>query len=155
MRYKRVRRLGTTGALVAAALGTSIVFTPSSASAAGDWWCYGAQVKRCVTVWWDETADTYRARAKITDVAGGGSYQVKVNNVKLQRTSSTGGYVTLRSTTDNDGWHDAEDLAGTTTVNPCAWPQQSFSVVATFSWKGASSGVKTWRPNNAWGHLCD
>ncbi|GAA2628520.1 hypothetical protein [Streptomyces vastus] len=144
----------TTGALVAAALGASIVITPSSASAASDWECYGTQVKRCATVWWDETADTFRARAKITDVAGGGSYQVKVTNVKLLRTSSSD-WVTVRSAKDYDGWHGTEDLAGTSTVNPCSRPRESFSVVATFSWKGASSGEKTWRPNHAWGHLCD
>jgi hypothetical protein len=57
----------TTGALVAAALGAAIVITPSSASAASEWYCYGTQVKRCATVRWDETAGTYRARAKITE----------------------------------------------------------------------------------------
>ncbi|MFE7113749.1 hypothetical protein ACFU98_47510 [Streptomyces sp. NPDC057575] len=154
MGLKRAGRFGTAGAVVAGALGASVVITPSSASAASDWHCYGTAVKRCATVWWDEAANTYRARAKITDVAGGGSYQVKVTNVKLQRTSSSGGYVTVRSAKDYDGWHGTEDLAGTSTVNPCAWPGQSFSVVATFSWKGASVGEKTWRPNNAWGHLC-
>ncbi|WP_326770580.1 hypothetical protein OG978_43270 (plasmid) [Streptomyces sp. NBC_01591] len=154
MRLKRAGRFGTTGALVAAALGASIVITPSPASAASEWKCYGTAVKRCATVWWDETADTYRARAKITDVAGGGSYQVKVTNVKLQRFTSTGSWVTLRTAKDYDGWHGTEDLAGTSTVNPCNWPQSSFSVVATFSWKGAASGEKTWRPNTSWALLC-
>ncbi|MCG5217012.1 hypothetical protein [Streptosporangium sp. KLBMP 9127] len=144
----------TTGVLVAAALGASIVIIPSSASAASDWKCYGTQVKRCATVWWDQTADTFRARAKITDVAGGGSYQVKVTNVKLLRTSGSD-YVTVRSTKDYDGWHGTEDSAATATVDPCKFPRQSYAVVATFSWKGASSGEKTWRPNQAWGHLCD
>ncbi|MFI6119420.1 hypothetical protein ACIBCU_06135 [Streptomyces sp. NPDC051064] len=154
MRFKRVGRFGTTGALVAASLGASIVLTPSSASAESAWECYGTQVKRCAAVWWDETADTYRARAKITDVAGGGSYQVKVTDVKLQRFSGSG-WVTLRTAADGDGWKDTEDLAGTTTVDPCRWPTSSFGVVATFSWKGASSGEKTWRPDNSWALLCD
>ena len=153
MRLKRVGRFGTTGALVAAALGASIVFTPSSASAASEWECYGTQVKRCATVWWDQTADTYRARAKITDVAGGSSYQVKVTNVKLLTTTSSD-WVTVRSTKDYDGWHGTEDSAATVTVNTCNWPQQPFAVVATFSWKGASSGEKTWRPNHSWGNPC-
>ncbi|MFH8754732.1 hypothetical protein [Streptomyces atroolivaceus] len=153
MRFRRVGRLGTTGALTAAALGASIVFIPSSASAASDWKCYGTAVKRCATVWWDQAADTFRAQAKITDVAGGAAYQVKVIDVKLQRTDKAE-YVTVRSTADHDGWHDTEDLANTTTVDPCSWKGESFSVVATFSWKGASSGEKTWRPNQAWGHLC-
>ncbi|TMR88766.1 hypothetical protein [Nonomuraea basaltis] len=146
----------TTGALVAAALGASILITPSPASATSDWvWkCYGTQVKRCATVVWDQTADTFRARAKITDVAGGGSYQVKVTNVKLLRTNRSD-YVTVRSAKDYDGWHDTEDSAATVTVDPCSFPGESFTVVATFSWKGASSGEKTWRPNQAWGHLCD
>lgn len=143
----------TTGALVAAALGASILITPSSASAASDWKCYGTQVKRCATVWWDQTTDTYRARAKITDVAGGGSYQVKVTDVKLLRINKSD-YVTVRSAKDHDGWHDTEDSAATVTVDPCS-PEQSYAVVATFSWKGASSGEKTWRPNQAWGHVCD
>ncbi|MEV1084995.1 hypothetical protein AB0I98_43425 [Streptomyces sp. NPDC050211] len=153
MRLKRVGRFGTTGALVAAALGASIVFTPSSASAVSEWKCYGTQVKRCATVWWDEAADTYRARAKITDVAGGGSYQVKVTNVKLLRFNGSEN-VTVRAAADTDGWHATEDWAGTTAVNPCDW-DQSFSVVATFSWRGAASGEKTWSPNTGWSHMCD
>jgi hypothetical protein len=155
MRLKRVARLGTTGALVAAALGASIVVTPTSASAESVWECYGTAVKRCAAVWWDETADTYRARAKITDVAGGAAYQVKVIDVKLLRFSSAHEWVTMRTSADHDGWHDTQDLAGTTTVNPCSWPRSSFTVQATFSWKGASSGEKTWRPNNSWALLCD
>ncbi|MCT9075151.1 hypothetical protein [Streptomyces fulvoviolaceus] len=158
MRLKRVGRFGTTGALVAAALGASIVFTPSSASASSDWYCYGTQVKRCATVWWDETADTYRARAKITDVDGGGSYQVKVTDVKLQNFSNTANgwaWVTVRSAKDYDGWHDTADLAATVTVDPCDWPNPTFRPVATFSWKGASSGEKTWSPDTSWGHNCD
>lgn len=158
MRLKRVGRFGTTGALVGAALGASIVFTPSSASAASEWECYGTQVKRCATVWWDHTAHTYRARAKITDVDGGSSYQVKVTNVKLQNYGNTAdgwAWVTVRSAKDYDGWHDTEDLAATVTVDPCDWSNPSFRVVATFSWKGASSGEKTWHPEQSWGVLCD
>lgn len=158
MRFKRVGRFGTTGALVAAALGASVVFTPSSASAESEWECFGTQVKRCATVWWDRTADTYRARAKITDVAGGSSYQVKVTNVKLQNYSNTAGgwaWVTVRSTKDYDGWHDTEDLAATVTVNPCKWPNPVFRVVVTFSLKGASSGEKTWSPEQGWVHACE
>jgi hypothetical protein len=155
MRFKRVGRFGTIGALVAAALGASIVFTPSSASAASEWKCYGTQVKRCATVWWDETDDTYRARAKITDVAGGGSFQVAVTDVKLRRSNGTGGYVTLRSTDDHDGWHDTQDLAATTAVDPCNFPRLSYTVVATFRWRGADSGQRTWSPDMAWTHYCD
>lgn len=97
MRLKGVRRSGIVGAVIAAAVGALIVFVPSSASADSDWWCFGTQVKRCATVWWDETADTYQARAKITDVAGGGAYGVRVTDVKLQRTDGGAGYVTLRT----------------------------------------------------------
>ncbi|MDP4510701.1 hypothetical protein [Nonomuraea turcica] len=143
----------TTGVLAAAALVASIVITPSSASAASDWKCYGTQVKRCATVVWDRTAGTFRAQAKITDVAGGGSFQVKVTDVKLLRTKESD-YVTVRSAKDYDGWHDTEDFAATATIDPC-FPGQSFTVVATFSWKGASSGEKTWRPNWAIGNVCD
>lgn len=71
MRLNGVRRFGVVGALI---------FVPSSASTASDWWCHGTAVKRCATVWWDESADTFRVRAKITDV-------VRVTNVKLQRTA--------------------------------------------------------------------
>jgi hypothetical protein len=149
MRLKAVRRFGVLGAVVAGAL----TVVPSTAVADSDWWCHGTAVERCATVWWDETADTFRARAKITDVAGGGNYEVRVIDVKLQRTSDSG-YVTLRTATDGDGWHDVEDLAGTTTVDPCNYPRQSYSVVATFYWRGASAGQETWRPNNAWGMLC-
>lgn len=154
MRLRVVRRFGTVGAVIAAVVGALVVFVPSSASADSDWFCHGTAVKRCATVWWDETSDTYRARAKITDVAGGGNYEVRVINVKLQRTSDSGTLVTLRTKTDGDGWHDVEDLAGTTTVDPCAYPRQSYSVVATFYWRGASTGQETWRPNNAWALLC-
>lgn len=154
MRLEVVRRFGLVGAVIAAVAGALIVFVPSSASADSEWWCHGTAVKRCATVWWDESADTYRARAKITDVAGGGNYEVRVIDVKLQRTSDSGSWVTLRTKADGDGWHDVEDLAGTTTVDPCNYPRQSYSVVATFYWRGASSGQETWRPNNAWGHLC-
>ena len=72
--------------------------------------------------------------------------------MKLLRTSGSD-WVTVRSATDRDGWRRTEDLAGTTTVGTCDFPRQSYSVVATFSWKGASSGEKTWRPNQAWGHI--
>ncbi|WP_327348959.1 hypothetical protein [Streptomyces europaeiscabiei] len=138
----------TTGALVAAALGASIALTPTPASAGIAWQCYGTQVKRCAAVWWDNNTTDIRARAKITDVAGGGSYQVKVTNVKLVRPNGTGGWVTVRSAKDYDGWHDTEDLAGTTSFDPCDFPQREYSVVATFSWRGASSGEKTWHPSN-------
>ncbi|MGW6269192.1 hypothetical protein [Streptomyces sp. NPDC055060] len=152
MGLKRVGRLSTTGALVTAALGASIVFTPSSASAASEWQCSGTQVKRCATVWWDEANDTYRARAKITDVAGGGSYQVAVTNVKLRRYDGEK-WVTVRTSADSDGWHGTEDAAATTTIDPCV-SKQSFDVVATFRWKGTSSGTKTWNPNMGWSLLC-
>ncbi|MEU6676657.1 hypothetical protein [Streptomyces sp. NPDC046853] len=152
MGLKRVGRLATTGALVASALGASIVFTPSSASAASEWQCYGTQVKRCATVWWDEAKDTYRARAKITDVAGGGSYQVKVTNVKLRRFNGDK-WVTVRTAADTDGWHGTEDVAATKAIDPCV-SKQSFDVVATFSWKGRSSGEKTWSPDMSWSLLC-
>jgi hypothetical protein len=151
MRLKAVRQFGFVGAV----LGALIVFVPSSASAASDWWCHGTAVKRCATVWWDEPADSFRARAKITDVAGGGNYEVRVINVKLQRTDRGGPFVTLRTKADGDGWHDIEDLAGTSAINPCDNLHESYSVVATFYWRGATSGQETWRPNNAWGYLCD
>jgi hypothetical protein len=154
MRLKVVRRFGVVGAVIAAVVGALVVFVPSSASAASDWWCHGTAVERCATVWWDETADTYRARAKITDAAGGGNYEVRVIDVKLQRTSTSGEWVTLRTAADGDGWHATEDWGGTSTVDPCNYPRQSYSVVATFYWRGAASGQETWRPNNAWGHLC-
>ncbi|MCT2593133.1 hypothetical protein LHJ74_25030 [Streptomyces sp. N2-109] len=153
MRLKRVGRFGTTGALVAAAFGASIVVTPSSASAESAWECYGKEVRRCATVWWDESADTYRARAKITDVAGGGNYQVKVTDVKLRRFNGEK-EVTVRTAKDHDGWKGTQDLAGTSAVDPCKW-DQSFSVVATYSWrKGGKSGEKTWSPNMGWSLLC-
>lgn len=154
MSFRRVGRLGTAGALAAAAFGASVVFTPSSASAAVDWQCHGTAVKRCAAVYWDRTADTYAARAKIIDVAGGGSYQVKVTNVKLRRFNGDG-FITVRSADDYDGWHDTQDSAGTTAVDPCRWPTNSFVVVATFNWRGASAGQETWKPNMSWGHACN
>ncbi|MEV4998512.1 hypothetical protein ACFVTT_10295 [Streptomyces niveus] len=152
MKFKRMSRFGTTGALVAAAFASSIVLTPATASADSDWKCYGKQVKRCVTVLWDQDADTYQGRAKITDVAGGGNYNVKVNNVKLQRFNGTK-WVNVRTKADNDGWHATEDLAGTATVDPCL-SKQAFRVVATFGWRGAGSGDKTWSPDWSWVHMC-
>jgi hypothetical protein len=143
----------TTGALVAAALGASIVLIPTPASADSDWRCYGTQVRRCATVYWDQAADTFRARAKITDAAGGGSFQVKVTNVKLQRAVS-GDYVTVRTAADTDGWHGTEDRASTTSVDPCN-PRHTYSVVATFSWRGADSGERTWRPDAGWLLSCN
>ncbi|WP_405577323.1 hypothetical protein [Streptomyces sp. NBC_01092] len=145
----------TTGVLVAAALGASIVLTPTPASAGIAWDCYGTQVKRCAAVWWDNTNDNIQARAKITDVAGGGSYQVKVTNVRLVRTDGSGGYVTLRHAADADGWHDTEDKAGTTSVDSCNYPRQTYSVVATFSWRGAGSGEKTWHPDSGLIPYCE
>ncbi|MFD3839775.1 hypothetical protein ACFWWC_26480 [Streptomyces sp. NPDC058642] len=154
MRVKRARRVGTTGALVAATLGASIVLTPSSASASGTWDCHGTQVKRCTMIWWDPDADTFRARAKITDADGGGNYRVKVNNVRLQRYMSSTGWVTVRHADDNDGWHAISDLAGTSTIDPCSGPPNSFRAVAAFYWKGASSGSETWHPNSATSRDC-
>ncbi|CCK29432.1 putative secreted protein [Streptomyces davaonensis JCM 4913] len=153
MGLKRVGRLGTAGALVAAAFGASVVFTPASASAAVDWQCHGTAVKRCAVVYWDRTNDTYKARAKIVDVEGGRSYQVKVTNVKLRRFNGEG-WITVRSADDYDGWHDTQDTAGTSAVDPCRWPTNSFGAVATFSWRGASTGQETWSPDTAWGHAC-
>ena len=154
MRLKDVRRFGAAGAVIAALAAALIVVVPSTAAADSEWWCHGTAVKRCATVWWDDTADTYRARAKVTDVAGGGNYEVRVVDVKLQRTSTAGGLVTVRTKADGDGWHDTEDLAGTTTVDPCNYPKQSYGVVATFYWRGAGTGHETWRPNHSWGMLC-
>ncbi|MGP3966548.1 hypothetical protein [Streptomyces sp. 6N223] len=145
----------TTGALVAAALGASIVLTPTPASAGIAWTCYGSQVKRCAAVSWDNTTGYLQARAKIIDVAGGGSYQVKVTNVKLLRTDGTGGWVTLRHAADTDGWHGTEDKASTTSVEPCNFPEQSYSAVATFSWRGAGSGEKTWNPSEMMIPYCE
>ncbi|MFE1949718.1 MULTISPECIES: hypothetical protein [Streptomyces] len=156
MRLRQLGRIGTAGALTVAAAGVSIVFTPSMASAESAWQCYGKQVKRCATVWWDRETDTYRARAKITDVAGGGNYTVKVNDVKLLRFNGTE-TLTVKSAKDDDGWHGTEDLAGTASVNPCRWPKNSFQVQARFSWKekGGTASTKTWRPAMGWGHMCD
>lgn len=154
MRLRGVRRFGIVGAMVAAVVGALIVFVPSTAAAESEWKCHGTAVVRCATVWWDEAVDTYRARAKVTDAAGGGNYEVRVIDVKLQRTDGNGGYVTLRTKADGDGWHAVEDLAGTTTVDPCNYPNQSYSVVATFYWRGATTGQETWRPNNGWSLLC-
>lgn len=154
MRLKAVRRFGVLGAVVAAVVGALTVFVPSSAAAESEWKCHGTAVQRCATVWWDEADDTYRARAKITDAAGGGNYEVRVVNVKLQRTSGSGELVTLRTNADGDGWHATEDLAGTTKFDPCIYPRVSYSVVATFYWRGATTGQETWRPNNGWSLLC-
>jgi hypothetical protein len=96
-----------------------------------------------------------RARAKITDADGGGEYGVRVTDVKLLRTSDNGGLVTVRHAADGDSWHDVEDLAATTAVDPCLHPNQSYGVVATFSWRGASTGQETWRPGNSWVLLCE
>ncbi|RII20731.1 hypothetical protein DSC45_02705 [Streptomyces sp. YIM 130001] len=155
MRLKRVGRLGTAAAVVASALGASIILNPSTASAESAWECYGKAVKRCATVWWDEAADTYRARAKITDVAGGANYSVKVTDVKLQNFNGTK-WVTVRTKKDNDGWHATQDLAGTNTVDPCKYKNASFGVVAKFSWKkGSKVSNKTWRPDTGWAMMCD
>lgn len=155
MRLDAVRRFGVVGAAAAAVASALTISVPSQAAADSDWWCHGTAVKRCATVWWDETNDTFSARAKITDVAGGGNYEVRVVDVKLQRTDYSGEYVTLRTKADTDGWHDVEDSAATSTVDPCNYPKQSTVVVATFAWRGATTGQETWRPNNAWGMLCD
>ena len=150
MGLKRAGRFGTVGALVAGTLGASIVLTPASASAESAWECYGTAVKRCAAVWWDETADTYRARAKITDVAGGAAYQVKVTNVKLERYPA-GKRVTMRTAQDYDGWHGTGDSATTSSINACKYPHDSYRVVATFSWKkGKASEDRTWRPDMSW-----
>ncbi|MEV2254405.1 hypothetical protein AB0I94_28115 [Streptomyces sp. NPDC050147] len=156
MRIKQLGRIGTAGGLTVAAVGASIVFTPSMASADSTWECYGKQVKRCATVWWDDEADTYRARAKITDTAGGGNYTVAVNDVKLLRFNGTR-TLTVKSAKDNDGWHRTQDLAGTSSVNPCRWPTNSFQVQAKFTWKkqGGTASTKTWRPDMGWGHACN
>ncbi|MGW6024258.1 hypothetical protein [Streptomyces sp. NPDC055099] len=156
MRLKQLGRIGTAGGLTVAAVGASIVFSPSMASADSAWECYGKQVKRCATVWWDREADTYRARAKITDVAGGGNYTVAVNDVKLLRFNGTT-TLTVKSAKDADGWHGTQDLAGTSSVNPCRWPKNSFQVQAKFTWKkkGGTASTKTWRPEMGWGHACN
>lgn len=151
MRFKHLGRMGATGGLVAAALATSIVVTPSSASAADDGWlCYGKEVKRCAMVYWDNSNRTFRAKAKITDVAGGGNYSVKVTNVKLERYPA-GKRVTMRTTKDYDGWHSTGDSAATSSVSACKYPHDSWRVVATFSWrKGTASEDKAWRPDMSW-----
>lgn len=126
-------------------LGALIVFVPSSASAATDWYCKGEAVKRCVTVVWDASARTYRARAVIRDVEGGGNFNVRVQNVKLLR--YRGDWETVRTGPDLDGYHASEDLARTDTARPCSWTYRTFSAKATFSWTGASSGSETWQPS--------
>jgi hypothetical protein len=61
----------------------------------------------------------------------------------------------LRHAADTDGWHGTEDKAGTTSIEPCNFPEQSYSVVATFSWRGASSGEKTWHASDAMIPYCE
>lgn len=150
MKLKHVGRVGATGGLVAAALATSVVIAPSSASAADSWQCYGKEVRRCATVSWDNASKTFRAKAKITDVAGGGDYQVKVTDVKLERYPA-GKRVTMRTAQDYDGWHGTGDSATTGSINACKYPHDSYRVVATFSWKkGKASEDRTWRPDMSW-----
>jgi hypothetical protein len=146
----RLKVVGVVGAV----LGALFVVPPSSASAEEDWWCHGTAVERCATVSWDRSNDTFRARARITDAAGGGNYEVRVVDVKLQRTRGAD-LVTVRTADDYDGWHDVQDLAATTAVDPCSVPGQSYRVIATFSWRGASTGQETWRPDNTWGFHCE
>lgn len=149
-----MRRFGVASAMITAVVGALLVFVPSSASAASDWMCKGIVVKRCAYVMWDRTDDTYQARARVTDVAGGGDSDVLVIDVKLQRSNGTGGWVTLRTKADRDGWHGTEDVANTSSVDPCNYPRQSYRVVATYHWRGAANGSETWSPDMSWTHQC-
>lgn len=147
---KRVLRIGIGGAVAAVVFGLLTTASPPPAAASSEWLCVGREVKRCATVWYDEGTHTFQARARIHDAAGGRNFSVRVTHVVL-RNFMGGKDRVIRQTRDYDGWHAKADYSRTRTVNPCNWENRSFTVAATFEWKGADSGKRRWSPNRAWG----
>lgn len=111
----RLRRLslraGAAGALVAG------LFTvnAASANAIGDN-CDGVEVPRCVYLVKDASGGI-AVHASITDAGGGRNFDVAVNNIRLQR-YTTSGWVTLSDTVggDYDGWHTSSDVGSSRTL---------------------------------------
>lgn len=155
MRLNRVRRFGSIGVVVTLVLGALVALAPS-ASAAYPWICHGKAIERCVTVGYDAERGTYKGRARITDVAGGGDFRVWVRDVQLLYVTGPGDYEVVRSSADRDGSFDVKDVAATGAVNPCNWTDPTFRVRATFFWRGAADGHETYNPDAVnIGEFCD
>lgn len=79
------------------------------------------------------------AKASITDLDGGTDYDVRANNIRLQRWDGDS-WVTIKQADDFDGWHDVSDAARSPQAGLCAWPNQRIRAAVEFSYR-APGGV--------------
>lgn len=101
-------------------------------------WCGGNEVRTCLWINVDTTNHRLRGYAWIGDAAGGGNYDVAVNEIHLQDSHDGDPWsqVWELPNPDHDGWHGVEDRASTSTW-PCLdtwYTAERFRVRALFKW---------------------
>ena len=134
-----IRRIIAAG--VGLALGSTLLTAaPASASQLLGRSCWGEQVTRCVAVYRDDGGWT-SSTATVTDVAGGGNYEVAANRYQLQAWDGSKwvGWTSVHN--QYDGWWDTSDFG----LNPqgiqCSAGGSSFWVRARayMTWRTAAT----------------
>jgi hypothetical protein len=101
-------------------------------------WCGGNEIRTCLWINVDTTNLRIRGYAWIGDAAGGGNYDVAVNEIHIQDSFNEGPWtqVLWPANPDHDGWHGVEDRASTD-LWPCrdlAPAAVRYRVRALFKW---------------------
>lgn len=124
--------------LAAVVLGTAAL-TVGAAGASAEvqtnaYRCYGVEVPRCAWINYDSQNHRVRGYVRITDAAGGGNYQVAVNNIRLYKNGNL-----VNTVGDYDDWYDTTDTAQTALVD--CHSNDHFVVKYTAKWRrGSESG---------------
>lgn len=96
--------------------------------------CYGSEVVRCAWINYDSQNHRVRGYVRITDAAGGGNYQVAVNNIRMSKNGNR-----ISTVGDYDDWYDTTDTAQTALVD--CHSNDHFVVKYTAKWRrGSESG---------------
>ncbi|GIF73569.1 hypothetical protein [Asanoa siamensis] len=93
--------------------------------------CVGTQVMRCLELRYDDASERFRARAEITDVAGGSDATVDITRV------IAAGQLTGESPEPNPTWERLESPFTTCTQGR----QVSVGFSADFRWKNNATGA--------------
>lgn len=107
--------------------------------------CVGAQVIRCAWLNFDTVNQRVRGHVRITDTAGGGNYDVDVNEIRMQRQSGSA-WETLSPVVPHYGFKDTTDTGATALYrcNPNGIPNV-YRVRARFVWHVAPESPSEWQ----------
>jgi hypothetical protein len=138
MRNRRMYRIPTSpklwaGPLIAASV---LLFDPNVVSAHDGLVCQGPAAPGCSWIWHDTTY--VQGLSNATDATGGTNYDVKTENLVLQRATSTG-WTSVHTVSDTDGWWLDLDNAGTAYLG--IQHGNTYRAISTRSWR--TSGVGT------------